>query len=100
MWATVATEPILPCTSTPFPQRPLLGDLVLHPDGGATVPAFNALQTSVTDPRVQCGYYNNCTSGAAPVLPFPTFMNWRQCDAGPSSAPIPAGGDCLFFQFR
>ena len=53
-----------------------LGTLSYTPTGGTTVPAFNALQTAITDPRVQCGYYNNCTSGASPVLPFPTFLNW------------------------
>ena len=37
---------------------------------------YNLLQDKITNPEVQCGYYNNCTSGAAPVLPFPTFMSW------------------------
>jgi hypothetical protein len=35
----------------------------------------NALQSPILDPAVQCGYYNNCASGATPVLPYAQFAS-------------------------
>ena len=55
---------------------------------------YNLLAQNITTPQVQCGYYNNCASGAAPILPFPNFMGWKGSSTlGQALRPFPQYGN-------
>jgi hypothetical protein len=55
---------------------------------------YNLLSQNITTPQVQCGFYNNCASGAAPILPFPNFMGWKgSASLGQALRPFPQYGN-------